>query len=139
MRGRLRFLRQGRFWLNYLFILAVTSWLPLLTQTATMTDSGGKVLTTSVLKVPVWQSWRILAVKGPAGGHGQAVAMHLGLCFVITAFVWFLMSKPLLRDLPDPKHEDNAPSSGDAPVPQASRLPESDDENTPSSGDAPHE
>lgn len=119
MRGRLRFLLQGRFWLNYVFILAVTSWVPLLRQTATMTGSEGAVLKQTVITVRAWQSWYALFTKGPGVGQGQAVAMHLGLCFLITAFVWFLMFKPILQDLPNPKAdpapEEDAPSTGDAP------------------------
>jgi hypothetical protein len=119
MRARLRFLLQGRFWLNYVFILAVTSWVPLLKQTATMTASDGTVLKKTTMTVRAWRSWYALFTQGPGAGQGQAVAIHLGLCFIITAFVWFLMFKPMLQELsspnPDAQSEDNAPVSGDAP------------------------
>lgn len=143
MRERMQFLRQWRFWLNYAFILAVTSWLPLLTQTATMIADDGKVLQQSTISVRAYQSWYILFTKGPESGQVQPVAMHLGLCFIITAFVWFMMFRPIIQDLPDPAldplQEDKASPSGDAPVPQASRLPAPHDDSASSSGDAPHE
>ncbi len=119
MRGRLQFLRQGRFWLNYVIILAATSWVPLLRQTVTMTGSDGTVFKQADISVRAWQSWYILFTKGPGAGQGQAVAMHVGLCFIVTALVWFLMFRPIIEDLPDPKPDtppdDNAPSAGDAP------------------------
>jgi hypothetical protein len=118
MRGRLRFLILRRFWLNYVFILAVTSWAPLLTQNATLTGSDGKVLQQATVTVRAWQSWWSLFTKGPGSGHGRAVVMHLGLCFIITAVVWFLMFRPVVQDLPEPGPEppsdNNAPSPGDA-------------------------
>ncbi len=97
MRGRLQFLLGWRFWLNYTFILAVTSWVPLLRQTATMTTSDGTVLQQTSTNVRAYESWIALFTKGPGVGQGQAVAMHLGLCFIITAFVWFLIFKPPVK------------------------------------------
>jgi hypothetical protein len=45
--------------------------------------------------------------------------MHLGLCFAVTALVWFLMFKPTPQQLAgpavEPKPGEDAPSSGDAP------------------------
>lgn len=119
MRKRLQFLRQWRFWLNYAFILAVTSWVPLLTQKATMTLSDGKVLQESTTSVRAYQSWYMLFTHGPGVGQGQAVATHLGLCFAVTAFVWFIMFRPIIQDLPDPvitrEPAEDAPPAGDAP------------------------
>ena len=143
MGRRLRFLRQWRFWLNYLFILVVTSWLPLLKQTATMTGSDGAVLKQTTISVRAYQSWYALFTKGPGVGQGMAVAMHLGLCFIIVALVWFIMFKPIIQDLPEPAplspQEDDNARTGDAPVPQASRLPAPHDDNASSSGDTTHE
>ncbi len=119
MGGRFRFLRQWRFWLNYVFILLVTSWLPLLKQTTTLTGSDGAVLKQLTVSVRAYQSWIALFTKGPGTGQGRAVAIHLGLCFIVTAVVWFMMFKPIIQDLPDPApappEEDRIPSSGDAP------------------------
>ena len=117
MRNRLRFLLQWRFWLNYLFILAATSWVPLLRQTVTMTGPDGAVLQQTTLSLRAYQSWRALFTTGPGAGQGQAVATHLGLCFIITAFVWFMMLRPVIQDLPDaaPPQDEPVPSSGEAP------------------------
>jgi len=103
MRERLRFLREWRFWLNYLFILAVTSWVPLLKQTATMTGPDGTVLQQTTVSVRAYASWIALFTKGPGVGQGQAVVMHLGLCFIITFFVWLMMFKPIAKNPPEPQ------------------------------------
>jgi hypothetical protein len=117
MRGRLQFLLQGRFWLNYAVILAATSWLPLLEQTATMSGADGTVLKQTTSTLRAYQSWYALFSHGPDAGQGQAAALHLGLCFIVTAFVWLLMFKPIVQDLRESALElpceGNAPSSGD--------------------------
>ena len=119
MRTRLRFLRQWRFWLNYALILIVTSWLPLFKQVATMAKPDGTVLKETAITVPAYQSWYVLFTKGLPSGQLQPVVVHVGLCFVITALVWFMMFRPIIEDRPQPApgppFEDDAPSSGDAP------------------------
>ena len=121
MRARLRFLREWRFWLNYAFILAVTCWIPILTQKAVMTKDDGTILQQSTISVRAYQSWISLFKAGPGAGHGMAVALHLGICLLITAAVWFVMFRPVIQDLPDPVPE-QAPQDGDG-----------------SAGDKPHE
>ncbi len=112
-------MRQWWFWVNYVFILAVTSWMPLLNQTVTMVNGDGAVLKQEVVSVRAWKSWYLLFSRGHESGQLQPVAMHVGLCFIVAALVWSLMFRPVIPDSPGPAADttpdEDAPSSGDAP------------------------
>ncbi len=80
-----------RFIINFVVILLITSWVPLLSQTVTMSDDQGNVMHEAVTTSRVYQSWAVVLRQGPGmSGHLRAVALHAGMCFAIAFAVWFL-------------------------------------------------
>jgi len=107
-------LLSWRFLLNFIVILLITCWVPLLSQTMEMRDSDGN-LVQQVTKVSrVYQSWWVVLRLAPGTkSHLQAVALHFGMCFFISFFVWFIRLYPRARhDTADPP-DANLPAASD--------------------------
>lgn len=85
-----------RFWINYLIILGVTCWVPLLSHRARMQDPDGTVLQESFTRIPVYRSYWML-LHGGSRWHLIAVAVHLSLCFVICFAVWYFVLRASTR------------------------------------------
>lgn len=95
--SRLRRTLQWRFWVNLAVVLAVTCWIPLLTQTAVMKDQEGTILNQTTIQVRAWRSWVALVTQGPSLAHGKAVGLHFGLSFLMCFTVWYLAAGRDLR------------------------------------------
>jgi len=89
-RIRVRDVFSVRFWVNYLVILGVTCWMPLLSHHAQMQDPDGTILQESFTRIPVYKSYWML-FQGGGQWHLIAVAVHIGLCFVICFAVWYFV------------------------------------------------
>jgi hypothetical protein len=85
-----------RFWLNYAVILVVTCWMPLLNTRVVMKDASGKVVEGVGQSVRVYQSYYQL-LHGANYWHGIAVALHLGICFIVAFAVWYGVLRARLR------------------------------------------
>ncbi len=84
-------LLSWRFMLNLVLILLITCWVPLLSQTMEMRDSNGNLIQQVTKVSRAYQSWWVVLRLAPgAKSHAQAVALHFGLCFIITFSVWFI-------------------------------------------------
>ncbi len=84
-------LLSWQFVLNLVLILLITCWVPLLSQTMEMRDSNGNLVQQSTRVSRVYESWWVVLKLAPgAKTHVRAVALHLGMCFIITFSVWFI-------------------------------------------------
>ncbi len=102
-----------RFLINFAVILLITAWVPLLSQTVTMSDDQGNVMHEAVTTSRVYQSWAVVLRQGPGmSGHLRAVALHAGMCFAIAFAVWFLA---LYSQRPDKPTDDGDGQEPDSP------------------------
>jgi hypothetical protein len=80
-----------QFLLNVLVILIITCWIPLLTQTMEMRDSEGNLIQQVTKTSRAYESWWVVVRMAPGmKSHLRAVALHFGMCFFISFFVWFI-------------------------------------------------
>jgi hypothetical protein len=100
------------FLLNLLFILLITCWITLLSQTIEMRDPDGNVLQQGIRTYRVWESWWTVVRFGPGWqSHLYAVAIHFGVSFFITYVVWLLR----LLSFGKTPHDENTGDNGIAP------------------------
>lgn len=103
---RMRDVLSRRFLLNYVIILLITCWFPLITQTVVAQDENGVVLSETVSHIMICRSYMnvIREVFTPGAGNADteatdwavdadlvAVLVHLVLCFVISYIVWYVV------------------------------------------------
>jgi len=84
-------LKDWRFWLNYVFSLGLTIWIPL-AQLEFRMEQTGEVVNTSTL--PMYRIYWELAQHPGTNEYYKYVALHLGGVFLITALVWVLLVRP---------------------------------------------
>jgi len=110
VRKKLRLLDvfSWRFLVNYVMVLLVTCWIPLVQNRAALVDAEGNVLEEEVTSVRLYRSYYIAgqnlihpkarteteAAKGNTIERNLlAVLMHLFLCFAISYCVWFAVMR----------------------------------------------
>lgn len=75
----LHVLKSPWFWLNYAVTLAITMPVPLLT----ISVNG-----TLVRRVPVYESYLNVFQGGRSRWNFYVIGIHLGLCLMVSLFVW---------------------------------------------------
>ncbi|MBI1318187.1 MAG: hypothetical protein GC168_04440 [Candidatus Hydrogenedens sp.] len=82
--------RDWRFWLNYLFSLLLTVWIPM-ARLEFRFEETNEVVKTTVL--PMYQIYIDFVQHPGTPQYYKYIALHLGGVFAITAVVWFLMQR----------------------------------------------
>lgn len=91
LKNSLKVLLSWRFLLNFVIIIVVTSWIPLMSQTMVVRDGDGNVIQENTITARLYESWwGVVTMKAGMNAHGKAVLWHLGICFVISFAVWFM-------------------------------------------------
>lgn len=110
-RVRFRDVLSLRFWVNYGFILAITSWVPMLTRKSVLTNEAGEVLRESVKSFRVYECYMGF-LKRPDRWYLMAIFLHLFLCFFVSFCVWYAAMRWRARrdaqSLPPSKDSANA-------------------------------
>lgn len=92
------------FWANYVFILLVSCWLPMSSLKSVLKDPSGRILQENVLYVRTYQSYLRL-FKHFTSFDLFAVAMHLGISFLICFMVWYAVLRWRMKPENTPQEE----------------------------------
>ncbi len=105
-RIRVRDVFSFRFWVNYVFILAVSCWLPMSSLRSVMRDPSGAVIQEHVQQIRVYVSYGRL-FRHFSSADLIAVLLHLGISFVVCFLVWYVVMRMAAQPAQSP--EENAP------------------------------
>ncbi len=89
-RIRFRDVLSARFWVNYAAILALTSWVPMLTRKSILQNEAGEVLRESVTSLRVYECY-LGFLRRPDRWYFTAIFLHLFLCFFVSFWVWYIV------------------------------------------------